>query len=125
MDLPTLANIASLVCLPASLVGAISLLLGLSGSGRDFMKNHPRWIFVGLVFLVVLCVADLTARLGLSPSSDLALVFNQTYTNQMVEIDNKEFHNCTFENATLRYNGGPFQNSRFAHFWVSTSRDDK
>src|ERR1700729_1589250 len=100
LDLSTVANWASLVCLPASIAGAISLLLGATERGRDLMADHPKWMVVGIVLLVGLAAFDLASHLGWLPNGELEVVFNENYSNRVVQIDGKEFHNCTFTNVT-------------------------
>jgi hypothetical protein len=70
----------------------------------------------GAVAVVVLLIffADFALRVGWisRPSTDqtgsLTPVYNQIYDGQVIELDGKAFHNCTFNNVTFRWKGGPY-----------------
>lgn len=66
---------------------AILMLMTWSAAGYDYYdRHHSTW-----------------------NESKLERVYNRTFTNETVELDNKYFINPTFDNVTFAYNGlGPF-----------------
>jgi hypothetical protein len=115
LDLSTAANIASLICLPATFVSGTLLFASLFDEGRQFMVKYKSIPVIIISLILVIGILDLLSRVGWLGSSELETIFNQTYINQTVTINNKDFYNCEFENVTIRFNGGPFKidNSRF------------
>lgn len=52
---------------------------------------------------------DHLARGPVAPAAALAQVRNTIFEDQEVRLDGQAFHNCTFKNVTMIYNGGPYE----------------
>jgi hypothetical protein len=105
-------GLASRVVNPASVFTLPSAVALAVATYKDWHRhpNLKKW-GVGALWFVVLCAygIDVSDRLGVNiRRGGFIDVFDQTYTNSVVVIDRKEFHNCTFNNVTLQYSGESF-----------------
>ena len=95
---------------------AAILVFPLLAAGVFFWR---RWRAMAALMMLAagLCWgADLADRLGLiTPSPKLTNVYDQNFVNQVVPLDNMDFHNCSFTNVTFQFDGGNFyfEQSRF------------
>ena len=64
------------------------------------------WAFAPLIFLVIGTVI-LVVR-GFWPKGRLEKIKGHAYKKEIVVLDGKFFHECTFEEVTFRYQGQPF-----------------
>jgi len=104
------------------------------------MPDKPRR-FTVLLVLFIACIALAISLIGLyrvshydgaivhfqnSDEEHLKYVHGKRYINEEVKIDGIHFDDCTFENATLTYEGtdvGAFSNSHFSNIRIKTDSD--
>lgn len=79
--------------------------------------SSPKWAFVPALLFVVATIIFLVRTFAPGQldvanqnpkETKLELITGQNFKNETVLLDGKSYHNCTFDNVTFRWNGGPF-----------------
>ena len=91
------------------------------------VMTAPWWLYgIGIIAIALLLtawamIAIRSRKKGYS-LTDLELVENRTFRNEVVLISGRQFNGCRFENVTLLYNGGGtgFDRCGFAGFHLKS-----
>lgn len=106
------ADVASLLCLPATLAAIPGILVLFSDKMRAWLVRYPQTKFWILGVLAAILAIDICLRANLFPASwfipATEQVYRRTFKDEHVPLDNKQFVECVFENVTFHWAGGDF-----------------
>jgi hypothetical protein len=118
LDLNTVANIVSMLQLPATLVTLAGYIAAMTDTGHKWLRQRLALPVIFVVIVLALAFGDLVLHVypSLFQATTLDTVLSRQFQNETVKVDGKEFINCTFTDVTFRYDGGlyKFTNSRVA-----------
>jgi hypothetical protein len=110
----TLADIAGILCLPATIASLPGFAMMFSVKARAFITERRYIPYILVLIVVAIWAIDASSRLGAFKPSYVD-VYNRTFSNETVKLDGHKFFNCTFINVMFLWEGrdyGIFQ-SRF------------
>ncbi len=101
------ANIASIFCLPATIIALPGTVAMFSDSFRSQLKRR-KWIPSTILIVAVLVDAGAHYTQILGWFSPKGQFYQRTFANQEVLLDDNDYVDCTFVNITFKYNGGNY-----------------
>src|SRR5208283_3491067 len=75
----------------------------------ELASNSFSWFSLLLIGFGLVFVLDFGARIGwFGPNKKVKQIqfWNKIFTNEIIELDNREYYNCSFNNCTFRFGGG-------------------
>jgi hypothetical protein len=107
--LGTSANIASLLCLPATIAAIPGVAMMFSPMVRDFIACREWLPWVILLTLVIGIAVDVSAHMRwMYRTPPLIPVNDVTFDNEAILLDGHSYYKCIFKDVKFIWNGGDF-----------------